>query len=455
MNASSSPSLQVGTGYRHILQVATPIAFAILVPQLNFVINNIFLGHLNQDLLAVAGLTGVFYLIFAVIGNGLNAGLQSLISRKAGENNVEGLNTVFVQGILIALFMSVVGILITYTVAPGILHYAIRDPQNAERAIRFLQIRIWGLPFLYLYQMRNALLVGTNNSKLLVYGTVVETGLNVVMDYALIFGHLGMPAMGFDGAAYASIVAEAGGLISLFFVMRLSGLNKRLKLFQQFPFDKNSILELLDISAPLIGQYAISVISWEFFYILVEHHGNQALAISNIMRNVFGLCGCVCWAFAAASNSMVANVIGQDLPDKVLPLVRRIMRLSLGFAASVALLLNLFPSFFLSFYAQDADFVQAAVPVLRVVSTALMFMAVSTVWLNAVVGTGYSRLNLLSELLAISAYCLFVYLVLERWFMSITWGWTSEYLYWIIMFMPSFWYMHSGRWRKRLKTATV
>src|SRR5258705_6318023 len=68
--------LRITTGYRQILGMALPISLAMLVPQINFITNNIFLGGLGEQELASAGITGVYYLIFAVIGNGLNNGLQ-------------------------------------------------------------------------------------------------------------------------------------------------------------------------------------------------------------------------------------------------------------------------------------------------------------------------------------------------------------------------------------------
>jgi len=104
--------------------------------------------------------------------------------------------------------MAAAGIVLTYTVAPWILRYSLHDTVLFGQAVRFLKIRIWGLPFLYIYQMRNALLVGTNQGRYLVAGTAAEAVSNVLLDYALIFGHFGLPKLGFNGAAIASIVAE-------------------------------------------------------------------------------------------------------------------------------------------------------------------------------------------------------------------------------------------------------
>ena len=126
--ASDKNSLQLTITNRQILTIALPISLAILVPQLNFITNNIFLGHYSTEALAVASITGVYYLIFAGIGYGLNNGLQALISRRAGEGRIGEIGKLFNQGIYIAMAIAALGILITYFVAPVILKFALSSP---------------------------------------------------------------------------------------------------------------------------------------------------------------------------------------------------------------------------------------------------------------------------------------------------------------------------------------
>lgn len=442
-------SYQVVISNRGILAMALPISLAILVPQINFITNNIFLGHLdrNAEALSTAGITGVYYLLFAVVGQGLNNGLQALIARRAGEGRIGEIGKLFSQGMLIALALALTGILLTYFIAPPLLALSLHSQALREQAIQFLRIRIWGLPFLYIYQMRNALLVGTNQSKFLVYGTLAETVVNIFLDYSLIFGHFGLPALGFNGAAFASIIAEAAGMLVVFLVIHAKGVSRELELYKHWRVDVKNIRLILVQSSPLILQYLLAIISWVFFYILVEHHGRQALAISNTMRNIFGLFGVFTWAFASTTNAMVSNVIGQGKENRVLGLVYKILRLSVGFATIVAILLNLFPGAFLSVYGQDAAFVETAIPVIRIVSSALVMMSFATIWLNAVTGTGNTRMNLLIELITMVFYCCYIYFVLEYWNLSILYGWMSEWVYWCSTFIFSFLYIRSGRWK--------
>jgi multidrug resistance protein, MATE family len=439
--------LRIQPSYSQILSIALPISLALLVPQINFITNNIFLGGLGTEQLAAAGITGVYYLIFAVVGSGLNSGVQALIARRAGQNKFDEIGKLFYQGTWLALFMAVIGIGITYLLAPLILRSFIHNLSLANQAIDFLLVRIWGLPFLYLYVLRNAFLVGTQQTKFLVWGTLAEASVNIFLDYGLIYGKLGLPAMGFQGAALASLLAEVVGLLVIQIIIYTNGLHKAFLFTKMLVFDPTRIKLILDQSAPLILQFAISILSWEFFYILIEHHGTRDLAISNAMRNIFGFFGIFCWAFASTTNTMVSNLIGQGKNEEVFPLIRKILRLSMGISVFLCVLINGFPTFFLSFYGQDQLFISEGIPVVRVVSFALLLMSCGTIWLNAVTGTGNSKVNLFIELVSIVFYSLYVYVVLEYLNLSIVWGWLSEWVYWISMFTLAYFYMRSGKWK--------
>ena len=422
---------------------------ALFIPQINFITNNIFLGSLGEQELATAGITGVYYLVVAVMGNGLNNALQSIISRRAGENNFSAIGRTYVQGLRIGLLFAVGGVLLTYSLTPLAMRYFLHSQAVQDQAIRFLYIRVWGLPFLFVYQMSNAFLVGTNHSRYLVFGTLSETLVNVFLDYSLIKGHFGFPALGFNGGAYASIAAEITGMVVVLSCIGLKGLHRRFFLFRQVRFDRTLSLLIFKQSIPLVLQYSMSLASWLYFYTLIEHHGILELSVSNTMRNIIGLFGVISWSFASTTNAMVSTIIGQGLQAKVGSLVTRIMLLSLSICLGIALALNLFPRAFLSIYGQDQVFVETALPVLRVVTGSLCLMSVATVWLNAVTGTGKTRVNLALEVITLVAYIIYVYQVLEHYRLNLLWAWGSEYLYWIFLFTGAFWYMRLGRWKYR------
>ncbi len=125
------------------------------------------------------------------------------------------------------------------------------------------------------------------------------------------------------------------------------------------------------------------------------------------------------------------------------------MKLSLLFSVSLCLLINFFPEVFLHLYRQNVYFNTEAVPVIRMVSVGILTMSVATVWLNAVTGSGNTRMNLYFEIITILFYSGYIYLIIKILKLSLVWAWSSELLYWGILLTLSLFYMQSGKWKKR------
>lgn len=443
---ATNTDLRVKGSYKQIFSIALPITLAILVPQLNLLINNIFLGHLSKDSLGNAGITGIFYLIFAVAGHGLNSAMQSVFSKYAGSGDTTQFKIVLSQGIRISLQLSVFFIFITYVAAPVILKN-VSSPEAYLSEISYLKIRIWGLPFLFLFQMGNAFLIASLNSRLLMFGFITQASFNILLDYLLIFGKLGFPSLGFNGAAYASVASECIGMFVVLIVAYFSGLKKKYQLLTNFSFHKIINKEILKIAIPLVLQFIISIATWLVFFLLIETKGATEKAISNTMRNVFGLAGIFVWAFAGTCNTMVANLIGQNLQDKVIPVIKKITLLSFIFSLLIIVALNIFPVHFFALFNQLEDFKNVGIPVIRVVSLGILFMSMANIWLNGLTGTGKTRVNLLIEIIAITLYLIYTWYFMHYHYISLAMAWSNEFIYWLTIFLISFFYIQSGKWK--------
>ncbi len=449
-SAGTINNLKVEINNRQILSIALPITLAILIPQINMLTNSIFLGHLGTDALGNAGITGVFYLIFAVAGHGFNNALQTVFSRYAGSGQPDLFKIIFSQGIRIAFQFALAGIAFTWLIAPFIMQ-EVADPKHYDAEMNFLKIRILGLPFLYIFQLGNAFLVASLNSRYLMIAFLFETLVNVLLDYLLIFGNGGFPEMGFSGAAVASVLAEFTGMLVLFAVLRFTGLQKKYALPGNLRFNKTFNKEIIRVSLPLVAQYMISVTTWLIFFLLIEGRGIEAKAISNVMRNVFGIAGVFVWAFASTTSAMVSNLMGQQREQEVIKLVKRITLWSIGLCFVMVGTLNLFPELFFRLFGQSSAFIEQGIPVIRVVSLGLLLMSVANIWLNAVTGTGKTTINLMIEVVAISLYLLYTYYFMKVNYISLSMAWSNEFVYWSSVFIMSAAYIYTKKWQTKIK----
>jgi len=442
-----SDRLGVSVTNRQIIRLAAPISLALLIPQLSFFTNTVFLGRLGVRELGVNGITGVFYLILSMIGYGLSCGVQVQMARRAGAGDKYGLAQLLANGTMLAIMFSLGLMMLTLWLVPLLFGFSLHDNGNFSMSVNFVYIRVWGLPFLMLTQLFNAFFISIGRTRLLIYGSLVATALNILFDYLLIFGKLGLPAMGFTGAAVASVIAEffyCCTMVSIFFYHRL---HRVYPVFNFRHFDFSLSQRTLKVASPLIVQFMFSIGGWLIFFIFIEHLGGQSLAASQVLRNIFGIVGVGTWALATTCNTMVSNIIGQGKQREVMRIIFKICKLSLFYAIILCTILLLFSREFLSIYSKDPDLITFAIPSLRVIMVATLIMSISTVMFNGVVGTGNTLVNLTMEITCVAIYLVYCYFVILRWQSPLYLCWGAEFIYWTSLVIASGIYLKSGRWK--------
>ena len=151
----------------------------------------------------------------------------------------------------------------------------------------------------------------------------------------------------------------------------------------------------------------------------------------------------------AKTNTMVSNLIGQGKSEFVIPVIKKISYWSLGFCSIIIILLNVFPTTFFNLFGQDNSFLVEGIPVIRMVSLGLILMSIANIWLNAVTGTGKTRINLLIEIIAILMYLIYTWYFMKYHYISLAIAWSNEFIYWGTIFTLAFVYLNSGKWKNK------
>jgi multidrug resistance protein, MATE family len=435
--------------YLELLRIAAPLSLSILIPQVNYFTNTVFLGRLGARELGVNGIAGVYYLILSMIGYGLANGVQIQLSRRAGEKDNITLAKILANSALLSLLVALVLMLVTMWLVPFLFGVSLKDYDNFELAVKYIYIRVWGLPFLLLTQLLNAFYVSIGKTRFFIYGSAVTTIVNIVFDYLLIFGKSGFPEMGFTGASLASVIAEIFYFLTMAAVFFYHKFYIEYPITEFFDFDRTVAAKSLKVSLPLIVQFIFSIGSWLLFFIFIEHLGKQALAASQVLRNVFGIIGIGTWALATTANTTVSRLIGEGRQKEIFGLIIKICTISVSYTAILCAALQLFSHSFLSIYTSDQELIQYAVPSLRIIMVAAMLIAVSTILFNSVVGTGNTVVNLTMEALAIAVYVVYCYYFIYVRQSPLYICWSSEFVYWGSLLIVSFLYLRSGKWKNK------
>ena len=210
--------------YKTLFQLSWPVILSLFIQGLYGIVDSVYLSRLGEEVLSAASLASVIINLETAFLTGIATGMNAVISRALGAG--EGarahktvLSGIFIQGILVLCFIccGVWGV-------PTYFMYSTSDATVITHGTAYLR------PLLVLSVAAAAqitferLLQAAGSVRYMLYSQLIGTVINIVLDYALIFGKWGFPAMGVAGAAYATVIGQiAATCVALYFNIKKNG----------------------------------------------------------------------------------------------------------------------------------------------------------------------------------------------------------------------------------------
>ena len=435
--------------YRNIWKVAYPILISLVMEQMIGLTDTAFLGRVGEVELGASAIAIVYYMVLFMIGFGFSIGAQIIIGRRNGEGNFRDTGKVFWQGLYFVLGLSGLLIVLSELFSPWLMGLMVSSEAVYAAALSYVRWRLPGMVFAFATAMFRAFYVGTTQTKTLTLNSIVMVASNVLFNWILIFGHFGLPALGITGAAIGSSLAELVSLIFFIIYTKVSCDRPKYGLDKPARLDRTELRDMMPVCTWTMIQHTISVSTWFIFFLYIEHLGERALAISNIARGASGIIWVVLQAFSSTCSTLVSNIIGEGHQDKVMSLVKRILKLSYGIVSVMILIFCLFPQAIARIYTDIPAVIAASAPALIVMSTSYLLNVGGQVFFLAVSGTGSTKTAFRLELIALTVYMIYCTVIVEWLRLDVAICWTAEHVYAGMLLLCSWLYMRSGRWKNR------
>lgn len=434
---------------KEIWRVTYPIFLGLLAQNVINVTDTAFLGRVGEVALGAAAMGGLLYICVYTIAFGFSVGSQILIARRNGEGNYRAVGPIMWQGTAFSFGMAVFLLILMYFSAAPLIRLLITSDSIYGATYEFFTWRIWGFLFAFVNVMFRGLYIGITRTKVLTMNAVVMALVNVVLDYALVFGELGLPEMGVRGAALASVIAEASSL--LFFLLytyykvdlKKYGLNR----FGQF--DLSMVLRILRISCFTMVQYFLAMAIWFVFFMALERLGQRQLAVANIVRSVYVVLLIPVQALSTTANTLVSNLIGAGGSSGVVTLLHKISRMSFLIMVVCVGLCVAFPGSILSVYTNEDALLVESVSALYVVCGAMLIASLANVYFNGISGTGNTQAALVLEVFVQVFYALYIIVVGMVIQAPVDVCFTTEVIYYVLMLGSSLIYLKKAKWQNK------
>lgn len=434
---------------KEIWRVTYPIFLGLLAQNVINVTDTAFLGRVGEVALGAAAMGGLLYICVYTIAFGFSVGSQILIARRNGEGNYRAVGPIMWQGTAFSFGMAVCLLILMYFSAAPLIRLLITSDSIYGATYEFFTWRIWGFLFAFVNVMFRGLYIGITRTKVLTMNAVVMALVNVILDYALVFGELGLPEMGVRGAALASVIAEASSLLFFLFYTYYKVDLKKYGLNRFGQFDLSMVLRILRISCFTMIQYFLAMAIWFVFFMALERLGQRQLAVANIVRSVYVVLLIPVQALSTTANTLVSNLIGAGGSSGVVTLLHKISRMSFLIMVVCVGLCVAFPGSILSVYTNEEALLAESVSALYVVCGAMLIASLANVYFNGISGTGNTQAALVLEVFVQVFYALYIIVVGMVIQAPVDVCFTTEVIYYVLMLGSSLIYLKKAKWQNK------
>ena len=310
---------------------------------------------------------------------GLDMGMQAMIARAVGAGRIDLANHVALQGFVLTLLSSLAlsgaGILL----ADQLLRLLGVSAAVTSDTVLYLQFQFGAATFQSFRMSTGAALQASGDALTPMKATMLARFTHLAVSPFLIFGWLGLPAMGIAGAAMANVMAQALGVVWNVYAL-LAGTSRLRPTLRGYYPDFPLMWRLIKIGAPASGTQMERGLSELMLVRLVTPFGDAALAAYALTRRLERLTHMGSMGLGRAAGILVAQNLGAGSPERA----KSTVRWAIGYVTLLrgfgGVLLLAFPAFFIAIFSQEPEFVESAVVWLRIQAVGGFFMGAGQVF---------------------------------------------------------------------------
>ncbi len=377
---------------REVLHLSWPIVISMLSYTAMGVTDTLFVGWIGKTELGAVGLATIAIFLINAFFLGVLNGVKVVSAQAVGAGR-EGLaRRAGWQGALLSVPFGVA------VIALGALADPIFEQLGGTAGVRafaieYFRVRVFSAPFWYITMALCNALQGTGDTRTPMIVNIVVNGLNIVLDGVLIFGLGPFREMGVAGAALASVIACAVGMVlTVILYVRRNG-------FDLYP-DRDLIASVLGLGLPIGIRFFLDVASWTLFTALLSWMGENELVANQIAINIIKLSFLPGYAISEAACILTGRYKGAR--DEVL--IRRsfssAIKVAVGVMAFFGFLFWVAPDLFLRCFQSDPAVLGIGRQLLFVAAFFQIFDAVAMVAVGALNGVGDTRYTMFVSVFA-------------------------------------------------------
>lgn len=411
---------------RGVLLLAIPMMLEMVGESLFAVADAFFVARLGSQALATVGLTESLLEIIYAIAVGLSMATTAMVSRRIGEKQPREAARTAVQAMAIAITIGTLHAILGVAAAPHLLGLMGADTRTIAVGTVYSRWIYAGIPWITLLFVGNAVFRGAGDPSKAMRALWVANAINLLLDPCLIFGIGPFPELGLQGAAVATNIGRATGVVYQLSVMRRPGGHMAVT-WRDVHLHLGIIRRLLRLSVGGVGQFLIATASYIGLIRVLATFGSDALAGYVLALRIVLFVLMPSWGLSSAAATLVGQNLGARHPERAARSVWITGWTNMGYMGCITVVFVLFAEGIMRIFTRDAAVLPIAVEALRIISYGYCFYAWGMVMVNAFNGAGDTTTPSW-----INLFCFWLFQIPFAWLMSRTLNQGPAGVFWAI-----------------------
>jgi len=377
-----------GEGVREILRLAVPMVASMASATVMGFVDTWLIAMVGTTAVAAAMPAGIMAYTLTALPLGIAQCVSTFAAQALGRGTpAEG--AVFAwQGLYLSLAVGIASFLL-WPVAPVFFSLFGHEPEVVALEVVYFRVRLWGIGFAVASGALSGFFSGIHRPKVPFVAMVVANGVNVVLCYVLIFGHLGVPAFGLAGAAAAMVLGFATQTALLLGVFLSRSCHQAFLTRTMWHCAWPRMRQLLHIGWPAGLQTAIDVLGWGVLIVLlVGRFGKEQLAASNIAIQYMTISFMPALGLGQALTVLVGRYIGKGRPDLAIQRVYDALFLATAYMGLMCVIYVAFRARFMAFFTTDPQVIKVGSNILLCAAALQVFDGMGITFAGALRGAG-------------------------------------------------------------------
>ncbi|GAA0085819.1 MATE family efflux transporter [Clostridium sp. CTA-7] len=297
---------------RKTIAIGIPIAVQALLNTTLNLVDTMMIGTLGQSTIAAVGLANKVFFVFTLLLFGIVSGSSILTAQYWGKKDIKNIRRVLGISLIIGLLGAIIFMLAGLFIPKAVMRIFTPSESTIKVGAAYLAIVALSYPLTAITNCYISLLRATNKVKAPVFISIISIGVNVILNYALIFGNFGAPKLGVEGAAIATVIARLVECISILSIVYISKGPAAAKLKELVNFDKEFIKKYFVTVSPVIANEFMWGLGVTMYSLVYGRMGDEAVASITITQNVEQICIVIFQGLSTATAVILGNELGAN-----------------------------------------------------------------------------------------------------------------------------------------------